>query len=52
MCKVCGSKLIPILYGQLNIKLLDMAKNGQIIIGDSVAIDRPEFYCQNCTEAF
>ena len=29
-----------------------MAKRGKIIIGDSIAIDRPEFYCQICTEAF
>ena len=29
-----------------------MAKSGKVIIGDSVAIDRPEFYCQTCTEAF
>jgi len=52
MCLVCGSKLIPIVYGQLNIELLDMAKSGEVVIGDSIAIDPPKFYCSSCAEAF
>jgi hypothetical protein len=32
--------------------LIVMANQGRIIVGDSQAIDRREFYCPNCTEAF
>ena len=52
MCPSCNDKVIPIVYGQLNPILIEMAKEGRLIIGDSKAIDRPEFYCSNCTEAF
>jgi len=52
MCEKCKSLLVPIVYGQVNPVLLDMAKSGRIIIGDNKAIDRPTFYCSNCTEAF
>lgn len=52
MCEKCGLGLIPIVYGQLNGTLLEMSKEGRIIIGDSHAIDRPNFYCTQCTEAF
>jgi hypothetical protein len=52
MCPVCNNSMIPIVYGQLNPELLLMARSGHIIIGDSIAIDRPEFYCPKCTEAF
>jgi predicted RNA-binding Zn-ribbon protein involved in translation (DUF1610 family) len=52
MCPSCKNKMIPIVYGQLNPVLLEMAAEERIIIGDSKAIDRPEFYCPNCTEAF
>jgi hypothetical protein len=44
--------MIPIVYGQLNPVLLEMASEGRIIVGDSKAVDRPEFYCALCTEAF
>jgi hypothetical protein len=44
--------MTPIVYGQLNGPLLEMSKEGRIIIGDSDAIDRPSFYCTQCTEAF
>jgi len=52
MCEKCGSGLVPIIYGQLNGVLLEMSREGRIIIGDSNAIDRPNFYCTQCTEAF
>lgn len=52
MCEKCGLNLIPIVYGQVNPVLLDMARSGRVIIGDDKAIDRPTFYCPNCTEAF
>jgi hypothetical protein len=52
MCEKCGSLLIPIVYGQVNPVLLDMARSGRVIIGDDVAIDRPTFYCAACAEAF
>jgi hypothetical protein len=52
MCPSCNKPMIQIVYGQLNPVLLDMANQSRIIIGDSYAIDRPEFYCPNCTEAF
>ena len=44
--------MIPIVYGQLNPVLIEMVSEGRVIIGDSVAIDKPEFYCPNCAEAF
>jgi hypothetical protein len=40
------------MYGQLNPVLIEMSTEGRLIIGDSEAIDKPEFYCPNCTEAF
>jgi predicted RNA-binding Zn-ribbon protein involved in translation (DUF1610 family) len=52
MCPSCNKSMIQIVYGQLNPILLEMANQSRIIIGDSYAIDRPEFYCPNCTEAF
>lgn len=52
MCPSCKNKMIPIVYGQLNPVLLEMAAEKRIILGDSKAVDRPEFYCPNCTEAF
>jgi hypothetical protein len=52
MCKICGLGLTPIVYGQLNPVILEMSKTGRVIIGDDDAIDRPLFYCSNCTEAF
>ena len=52
MCKNCNNTLTPIVYGQLNPVLLEMVSQGRVIIGDSDAIDRPEFYCSVCTEAF
>jgi hypothetical protein len=52
MCNNCGSKLTPIVYGVLNPDILEMARSGHVIVGDSDAIDRPEFYCSTCTEAF
>jgi len=52
MCTKCSSPLIPIVYGQVNPIVLEMARYGRVIIGDDVAIDRPVFYCATCTEAF
>ena len=52
MCNTCGSRLTPIAYGVLNPDILETARSGHVIIGDSDAIDRPEFYCSTCTEAF
>jgi len=52
MCEKCGLNLTPIVYGQVNPVLLDMARYGRVIIGDDKAIDRPTFYCATCTEAF
>jgi hypothetical protein len=52
MCPSCNQIMTPIVYGQLNGTLLEMSNQGRIIIGDSIAIDRPNFYCTNCTEAF
>jgi hypothetical protein len=52
MCKICGLRLTPVVYGILNPDILEMARSGHVIIGDSDAIDRPESYCPNCTEAF
>ena len=52
MCEKCGSLLIPIVYGQVNPVVLEMARYGRVIIGDDGAIDRPTFYCAICTEAF
>lgn len=52
MCPSCNNSMTPIVYGQLNPILIEMASQGRIVIGDSIAIDRPEFYCSNCTEAF
>jgi len=52
MCDKCSSPLIPIVYGQVNPVLLNMARSGRVIIGDDKAIDKPIFYCPNCTEAF
>ena len=52
MCEKCGLVLTPIVYGQVNPVLLDMARSGRIVIGDDKAIDKPTLYCSSCTEAF
>lgn len=52
MCTKCKNKLIPILYGQLTPDLIDLYKQGKLVIGDTNAIDRPSWYCVDCTEAF
>jgi len=52
MCKKCNSRLVPIVYGQVNPDILDMARSGHVVIGDTFGSDRPEFYCSSCTEAF
>jgi hypothetical protein len=52
MCNICGLGLTPIVYGQLNPVILEMSKTGRVVIGDDDAIDKPLFYCSNCTEAF
>ena len=40
------------MYGQVNPDILDMARSGHVVIGDTFGSDRPEFYCSSCTEAF
>jgi hypothetical protein len=53
MCPRCHVKLIPIVYGKLTPDLLDMQKDGQLILGDGRYVKgKPISICISCEEAF
>jgi len=52
MCPICKNTATPVIYGQVTPDLIDLSKQGTVIIGDINAIDKPSWYCEYCTEAF
>jgi hypothetical protein len=44
--------MIPIVYGSLTPDRIMLSNMGTIVIGDPNAIDKPDWYCNSCTEAF
>lgn len=51
ICPICKTKLIPIVYGQLNPEMLDMQNKGLILIG-SDRTNTANSYCPLCEEAY
>lgn len=53
MCPKCNVKLIPIIYGRLTPDLIDMQKEGKVIVGSGRYIKgKPTALCISCEEAF
>ena len=51
ICPLCKTKLIPIVYGQLNPEILDMQDKGLLLI----SLDKDKkanSYCPLCEEAY
>ena len=53
-CITCKTKLIPIVYGVVSKKVLDMSEAGLILLGGSTLRSGrlPNSYCPLCQEAF
>jgi hypothetical protein len=52
MCPVCKNKLIPVVYGHMDDKHLELHKLGKIVLAgyrDRYA-DKHKSYCLNCLE--
>jgi hypothetical protein len=54
MCPHCNSKLIPILYGFVDPKYVDMHKEGLIFLVSTTyhTKNSPTSYCKKCEESF
>lgn len=53
MCPRCHVKLIPIVYGKLTPELVDLDRDGKIIIGNgNYKVGKPISFCVSCEEAF
>jgi hypothetical protein len=52
MCPICNSKLIPILYGYMDDKHLELQRQGKIILAGYKERykDQPKSYCNKCSE--
>lgn len=51
ICPICKTKLIPIVYGQLNPEILEMQEKGLLLI----SLDKNKTansYCSLCEEAY
>lgn len=51
ICPICKTKLIPIVYGQLNPEMLDMQDKGLLLIGMDKTRSVNSF-CPLCEEAY
>ena len=54
MCPICKGKLIPILYGYVDKKYLDMHEAGLILLMPNLYHKKtdPKSYCKVCDESF
>ena len=54
ICNKCKTKLIPIVYGVISQRTLDMSEAGLILLGGSTLRSGrlPNSYCPLCEEAF
>ena len=54
MCPNCNTPLIPILYGYLNKKYLDMHKEGLVFLVSKTFHTKkdPISYCKKCNQSF
>ena len=54
MCPYCNLPLIPILYGYVNPKYVDMHKEGLVFLISTTwhTNSSPTSYCKKCEEAF
>ena len=52
-CPICGSELIPIVYGMPGPEMLNKAERGEIYLGGCVVTpDDPKYYCDACDREF
>ena len=52
-CPDCGGKLIPIVWGYPNQKLLKKAERGEVFLGGcELPPNYPNYHCVNCNEEF
>jgi len=53
-CDRCKTKLIPIVYGVVNKKILDLSNKGLVLIGGTTNRSGrlPNSYCPLCEESF
>ena len=50
-CEVCGSKMVPIVYGYPDDKTMQKAKEGKIALGGCVIrFNDPKWACTNCRD--
>lgn len=53
MCPKCHVKLTPIIYGKLTPELIDMHKEGKIILGNGKYSNyKPRSFCISCEESY
>jgi hypothetical protein len=54
MCPHCNTKLIPILYGFVDPKYVDMHKQGLVFLVSTTyhTKNSPTSYCKKCEESF
>ena len=54
MCPHCNNKLIPILYGFVDPKYVDMHKQGLVFLISTTwhTKNSPNSYCKKCEETF
>ena len=52
-CPICGSELIPIVYGMPGPEMLKKAERGEIYLGGClITPDDPKYYCDDCDKEF
>lgn len=51
ICPICKTKLLPIVYGVVSPKMLDMQDQGKILIGLDKA-SKVNSFCPLCEEAY
>lgn len=53
MCPNCHVKMIPIVYGRLNPHLIELEKDGKIILASKKYVNgKPRSFCPLCEESF
>jgi hypothetical protein len=53
MCPRCSVKLIPVIYGKVTPELVDMERQGKLIVGSGKYVKgKPSSFCISCEEAY
>lgn len=51
-CPKCNDSLVNVIYGYPSLKLIELAKSGDIVLGGTPKGFRPTHFCQSCQEQF